>query len=1224
VGTKAKRTAATSEGTPGDPLVAAESLAARLATATTKEDVLTIAESFLRVQLRGFDFLLIEGPHIRIPRSTLFEIRGEAFPQLLESLNQKADRSLADGREIRNSRSLGSMIFPVRSGRVVIASLAVSPPAKLTDTHISLLKLYCTLLGEALGRGSKHTGDSSLLHLMDRAVASSSNGIILTDATASDNPIIYVNPAFEQITGYSKKEVLGKNCRFLQGDEKDQDGLDTLRKALRNQKECTVVLRNFKKDGTLFLTELSISPVRNDDGLLTHYVGVQTNVTERIMAEDLLRQTSHRLSRLIETLQAGILVEDEHRKIVLVNQEFCSMFGIPAQPDTLIGTDCSQSAEQSKHLFTEPDAFVDQIDELLRNKEQIVAQLLRLENGRSFERDYIPIYVEGMYRGHMWLYRDVSDRVQDEAAIRNLADQQKILLETARSFQSTFAPQQITTIIGETLTQLFTFDTLALYMMEKDSSTLRPVVVRGNHWISDDLDAWAIPVDKGIIGSVMQTGKAENIPNAHEDPRAFYPDDATVEQEHLLMIPMVINDKTEGVVLLNRLHGHPFSDQEFELATFLVAFACISFQNGRLFEMMTERETEMKVILEAIPDMIIRYTASGLVTDLHASEQHTLIAPPRKLIGKDLSSVLPRSSSSKAIACGQEALRTNAIQRMEYDVQLLNETATYELRIAPFSENEVLALATDVSTHKRAEQSLVEAKRLVEESLQAKEEFFARMSHEIRTPMNGVVGLTNLLLNTDVTQQQAEMLRTLKLSADNLLVIINDILDLAKLEAGKVRFNQQPFPIAEVFETIRLAAMPGLAGRSVELVMDLMPSVPEALIGDSVRLTQIVQNLVSNAVKFTEEGSVRVTVDATPVEENRTILTLSVVDTGHGIPADALPDLFETFRQFHKKDLTSVRGTGLGLAIVKQLTEQQSGTVEVQSEEGKGTTFVVTIPFDVTSVEALSTTHLPAAPKESLLDGLRILLVEDDAVNQVVATRTLSQWSITVDVASNGAIAMTKLSESQYDIVLMDIQMPVMNGFDATARIRAQTDEQIAHIPIIAMTASVLDSAQTRVLDAGMDDYISKPFDPDTLHEKLLRWSGRSGKATTRKHIRKKNTGLDLAYLVNLSAGDIKFLRTMVQLYKDESSRLIAQIKEKGRQGRWEEAGRAAHQLKPSVKMVGLTVLNEPILRLEDCAKSKESQKLFDEDIQKVEERCVASYLELEEIDLQSLMETTS
>lgn len=377
-----------------------------------------------------------------------------------------------------------------------------------------------------------------------------------------------------------------------------------------------------------------------------------------------------------------------------------------------------------------------------------------------------------------------------------------------------------------------------------------------------------------------------------------------------------------------------------------------------------------------------------------------------------------------------------------------------------------------------------EARERAEQSRKFKEQFLANMSHEIRTPMNAVVGMTNLLLKTDPSTQQLKYLKAIKQSADNLIVIINDILDLSKIEAGRLEFEAVDFDLAEAIDGVANTIMFKSDERGLYLNINIEEGIPPILVGDPVRLNQILLNLASNAVKFTEQGGITINVTKGETVNDKINIKFSVVDTGIGIPADRLDAIFESFSQADSTTTRKFGGTGLGLTISKQLVELQGGHIGVSSIVGQGTTFYFDLSFAPGNAQEAHIGH--QKPEGFSAKNVRVLLAEDNAFNQIVAQDTLESMfeGITVVVVENGKLAVERLETEHFDLVLMDLNMPVMNGLEATRAIRKLGSEK-RNTLIMAMTASATQEAIQECIDAGMNDYISKPFVPDELEEKI-------------------------------------------------------------------------------------------------------------------------------------------
>lgn len=384
-------------------------------------------------------------------------------------------------------------------------------------------------------------------------------------------------------------------------------------------------------------------------------------------------------------------------------------------------------------------------------------------------------------------------------------------------------------------------------------------------------------------------------------------------------------------------------------------------------------------------------------------------------------------------------------------------------------------------------------KELAERSAKLRQEFLAKTSHEIRTPLNPILLLTDFLLQTSLTRQQQDHLRAIKNAGETLRALVNDILDLSKIEAGKVEFHNNRFQLREVMDSVR--EMMGLSAREkgLDLLIHLDPKVPPALSGDTMRLMQILMNLVGNAIKFTHRGYIRVSATLAGLDAGRALVRFTVSDSGIGIPADKLQLIFESFQQLDNTLSRQYGGTGLGLTIVRQLVMLQGGTITVESEVGEGSTFTFELNF---GVEALPEGELNlAAPlvagedPSGRLRGLRVLLVEDNPLNQMVTRKLLNSWGIEIDIANNGREGIEMLRDQAYDLVLMDIQMPEMDGYEATRFIRHELPAPKRDIPILALTANAFSGSDDACREAGMNDYLAKPIQIRELFAKIAQYT---------------------------------------------------------------------------------------------------------------------------------------
>ena len=489
---------------------------------------------------------------------------------------------------------------------------------------------------------------------------------------------------------------------------------------------------------------------------------------------------------------------------------------------------------------------------------------------------------------------------------------------------------------------------------------------------------------------------------------------------------------------------------------------------------------------------------------------------------------------------------------------------------------------------------ITERKRDAEELVRlgkAKEQFLANISHEIRTPINGIAGMATLLSQSQTPDEQEMYLSAIRNSAENLKVIINDLLDLSAIQSGKLKFEKIPFNLNDLLPTLLNTFTYQAREKKLDLTCTVDEELNTLLLGDPVRLNQILINLISNAMKFTHSGSIHVTCSRERVQKNITWIKIEVADTGVGIPQEKLNTIFESFSQADASVTRKYGGTGLGLTIAKQLVELQDGSISVVSEENVGSTFTVRIPY--TRPNGNMRRKSGADEKKVAAIGphaLDVLLVEDNDINRLYAKSVLKNWNCRTETAENGVVAIEKLKVSSFDVILMDVQMPVMDGYDTTKAIRMMP-EPLRSIPIIALTANATRGDIERCLAAGMNDYLPKPFAPDDLYRKLFEELKikPSPKIKVEKHAPVPNgkTFYNLDYLKRVSGNNEEFIREMIQTFVSSLPQTLEGIMAAVATEDWDAVSRLSHQIKPSFTLMGLDQLREKASLIEEHGRTR-------------------------------------
>jgi PAS domain S-box-containing protein len=645
-------------------------------------------------------------------------------------------------------------------------------------------------------------------------------------------------------------------------------------------------------------------------------------------------------------------------------------------------------------------------------------------------------------------------------------------------------------------------------------------------------------------------------------------------------------------------------------------------------------------LIEASLDPLITINPAGKITDMNQALANITGITREMLTGTDFFDYFTEPKNARKVY--QEVFAKGSVADSPLTLRHKDGKLTDVLFNGSVYKDEtgkvlgVVVVARDVTDQKRIATELIEAKvfaelateiaeqaqlkaesatRIAEDAVKAKQQFLSNMSHEIRTPMNAIIGFTKVVLKTELTDKQQEYLNAIKISGDALIVLINDILDLAKVDAGKMTFEKTPFKMSSSISAMLHLFETKIQEKNLELIKEYDTKIPEVLVGDPVRLHQIILNLVSNAVKFTTHGKITITVTLVKEDDDKVSIKYAVKDTGIGISPGKIDKIFEDFQQATSETSRIYGGTGLGLAIVKQLVEAQGGSIKVNSKLGEGSIFSFILDFQKTLEQAELDSDL--AELDTGITNIRALVVEDILLNQLLMKTLLDDFGFERDIASNGKIAIEKLQEKSYDIILMDLQMPEMNGFEATEYIRTQLNSKI---PIIALTADVTTVDLAKCKAVGMNDYIAKPVDERLLHSKIIGLLKKPSIPHANKIIEEKSVLpekekiINLNYLTQITKSDSKLMIEIIDLYLEQTPALIKNMKDSFKDKDWRMLSGTAHKMIPSFSIVGISISFENMARtLQSLANTQQETDDMQELIFQLENICTLACMELKE-----------
>jgi len=1010
--------------------------------------------------------------------------------------------------------------------------------------------------------------------------------------------------------------------------------------------------------------------------------------TSRLISrEDELLNTSNRLAQLIENLESGVLVEDENRNILLVNDQFIHIFGLPYHAHEMIGMNCADFVEKCKILFLQPDEFACEVENLQRSRQKQLDKVLEMKDGRILSRDFIPVFIRDEYKGHLWKYTDVTETKLFE---RKLESQKKFYEQILAEIPADIAvvdtehryryvnPTAIkdaavrSWIIGKTNKEYVSFRNKDNGIGQLRTIAFDEVVKTGlqKEWeektvtkdgeVKYHLRRFS-PVYDEHHNLEFLIGYGVDITERKKIEQQIKLSEAKYKSIFDYSLALICTHDAEGVLLevndsvlenlgysYPEIIGKPLKNvislkyrEEFErnyLRNILESgkaegIMVARHKNGRnvylLFQnFLLNKDSENPYIIGFAQNITDRIYAERALKYSEEKYKSILANMNLGLIEMNDEKRIIYSNKRFCDMCGYgeeelidqqfDSLFLNAEDQQTGKQKPFNDTGAFEMKTrnkkgeqkwwlvsegSSVDENSntigTIVIFLDITMQKDLENELILSKYKTELSAKSKEIFLANMSHEIRTPMNAILGIGRLLQRTKLDQQQALYLNTIHNAANNLLVILNDLLDFSKIEAGKLTLESVGFKLDDLVSNAVQVLKHKVEDKGLLIRHFVSPEINPVLIGDPYRVNQVFLNLLGNSIKFTETGSINIECTLIKDEPGNQTVQFRIRDTGIGMNKEFVAHLFDKFSQEDASVTRKFGGTGLGMSISKQLIELMDGNIMVESQKNVGTTVIFFVKFKKGTKADLPQDETQKIDSH-ILNGIKILLVEDNEMNRLLANTLLSQYGAKVAEAENGRIAINMLENGHvFDVIMMDLQMPVMGGFDTTVYIRKNLD---ANIPIIALTANAFKEEQQRCLDHGMNDFISKPFDEVKLIKMIAEWTGRSAEDAefVAGHVESEEKLFDLSNLITISRGDKKFMFKMLNLFVTTVPATVQSMREAFAEGNLTTVAELAHRIKPSIQNLGVLSINDEIKALESLSRIQLDKEYVLEQIERI------------------------
>ncbi len=930
-----------------------------------------------------------------------------------------------------------------------------------------------------------------------------------------------------------------------------------INKSLKNEFELKKLSISNLYD-SLEVLEDGFDEIKHDDDVddllfISKYLNKQ--IEKRKEIENNLSRNVELLKTLLANLPSGIKVEDENRNILYINQLYCDTLKISLNSEKMIGTDCSKLTEEYKNIFVSPTKFSNNADQYIKKRKVVTNSLLETIDGRYLEQDFIPIFIAKEYKGNLWKYTDVTDRINIQTLLEQSEERNRLIMNSA-------------------LNAILTIDKNGLITFWNDSA--------------EKIFGWK---REDVFGKkLIETMFSEENTEATE-----------IEIKHFIKPgqELVLNKQIEVIGINKAGDEFPIEISIIPVKQGKSIFFCAFIQD---ISKRKKAENNLKYQEEKYRNIIANMNLGLIEVDNNeiiqfANQSFSDISgyETNELIGKSPSEVFIFGENFE-IMQSKNVVRKLGVSDV-YQIPIKNkrgELKWWAISGAPNFDDKgnlvgTIGIHLDITDQKQLEIDLESEKIKAEEASKAKEAFLANMSHEIRTPLNAIIGFLRELEKQKLTDLQQKYIENSSIASKHLLAIINNILDISKIEAGEMSLNDEDFIIENSIKNVVTVLQPKAEQKSIDLIINYDTKISKVLKGDPLRIEQILFNLIGNSLKFTHEG--KISVNCTLVNENSNSeeICVSIFDTGIGMDKKFIEAIFKKFSQEDKKITRKFGGTGLGMAITKELVNLMNGRIEVESEKNIGTKIYIYLTLEKGNQEniknALSDKEL------TNIDGAKILLVEDNELNRMVAQNSLQYFNCKVVEAENGLIALDILKSTKFDIILMDIQMPEMDGIEATKIIRNKLKIKT---PIIALTANAFKTEIEKCKKAGMDEYVTKPFDETILLETIAKLLHQKEIKPISHSSNVENVWLySLNSINNLSRGNEEFVQKMIAIFIDQTIDTIQKVEKALLTNNFQEVSRLIHKIKPSIEGMGILSILDDVKLLEKKAKETTDKELI-------------------------------